>query len=525
MDKEINKLDKTETIIFKIINCLRKANNYFYSKSKSALKEHFLSAINWINNNSIHNAGVNYSNKIKTPYPEVTGYFIPTLLKFGEIDRAIGYARWLVSMQNKDGSWSDPDGKWPYTFDSGQILKGLFSILNRLPEIEPSIIKGSNWLLGQIMSDGRVTTPNKDLWRLPNKKMISENIHLYALEPLRLAAHYFNDSKYAKGVDRALNYYLSNLDLTKFNTLSHFHGYILEAFIDLGYPDVAAKGMLEVEALQNRDGSIPAYPDVKWICSTGVAQYAVIWYKLGQIKLASKAFNYLCNIQNNSGGFYGSYGFRANYSPREEISWAVKYFLDALYWHIRTAFDNEVNDVNKYPDDVEENDKELETLLRFLGDISGLRVLDAGCGKGRFAKRLISKFPEADIWGVDISDKMLCHVSDIVKTRQGSLLNLPFPDNYFDYVYCIEALEHAVNHKLAVRELCRVIKPGGRILIIDKNSQCNGIYKIEAWEKWFYKKEVESWLNIYCKNVNADFINHGIRSLPNNMLIAWQGGK
>ena len=94
-----------------------------------------------------------------------------------------------------------------------------------------------------------------------------------------------------------------------------------------------------------------------------------------------------------------------------------------------------------------------------LGDLAGLRVLDAGCAKGRFARVLLAQYPSAEVWGVDIPDAMLRCVPPEVKTRRGSLLNLPFGDADFDHAYCVEALEHAINPETAIRELSRVVKP------------------------------------------------------------------
>ncbi len=47
--------------------------------------------------------------------------------------------------------------------------------------------------------------------------------------------------------------------------------------------------MAEVEEAQRRDGAIPAYPDVQWTCSTGIAQYAGIWYRMGNQTCADRA--------------------------------------------------------------------------------------------------------------------------------------------------------------------------------------------------------------------------------------------
>jgi malonyl-CoA O-methyltransferase len=300
----------------------------------------YRAALGWIAANTVPGKGVRISHAQEEAYPEVTGYYIPTLLNCGEPERALGYARWLLAIQNADGSWSDPLGKAAYTFDTGQILKGLVAILPHLPEAEGAIRRGCDWMLTQIDRDGRVTTPDKTLWALAGRRQISENIHLYALEPVRDAGRIFGEKRYQEAVERALNYYLQKADLVAFNTLSHLHAYVLEALFDLGRPEAAAKGMEEIERLQRPAGSVPAFNDVRWTCSTGLAQYAVIWYKLGRPELADKAFNCVCRLQNPSGGFYGSYPRHPDYFPNQEISWAVKYFLDAHCWRARAKRDD-----------------------------------------------------------------------------------------------------------------------------------------------------------------------------------------
>ena len=119
------------------------------------------------------------------------------------------------------------------------------------------------------------------------------------------AAELLAQPQYGWAVARALKYYKQNPSLAEFTTLSHFHAYILEALVDLGEVELAQRAMLGMEKMQNADGSLPAYRNAKWICSTGVAQYGLIWLKLGNVEPARKAFNYLCQIQNPSGGFYG----------------------------------------------------------------------------------------------------------------------------------------------------------------------------------------------------------------------------
>ncbi|MEJ2564782.1 MAG: hypothetical protein P8141_02250 [Gammaproteobacteria bacterium] len=140
---------------------------------------------------------------------------------------------------------------------------------------------------------------------------------------------------YIEAANFVLSFYKRQEDLVPFNRLSHFHAYAMEALCELDEIELARRGMADVEKSQRRDGSVPAYPNVEWVCSTGIAQYAIVWYRLGHKDRADRAIRYLEKIQNKSGGFFGSYGKGAQYISGAEISWAVKYFLDAYLLMLR----------------------------------------------------------------------------------------------------------------------------------------------------------------------------------------------
>jgi malonyl-CoA O-methyltransferase len=303
----------------------------FKLKKKKTIISNYNKGINWIKYNTLPEQGIKVSSKKKTPYPEVTGYTIPTLYQCGEIELARNLIKWLIEQQNEDGSFSAPNGP-PYTFDTGQVIRGFIAAFDDLPHVEKPLRKACDWILTQVQSDGRLATPSIEMWG----NIVDDRIHLYVLPPLIEAGKKINEPKYIEAAHRVLEYYKQKKDIVEFNTLSHFYAYIIEALCDLGEKELAKAAMEEVAALQNKDGSVPAYKNVSWVCSTGVAQFAVIWYKLGMRERADKAIQYLEKIQNTSGGFYGSYGNRANYFPKEEISWAAKYFLDANYWKKKT---------------------------------------------------------------------------------------------------------------------------------------------------------------------------------------------
>jgi predicted SAM-dependent methyltransferase len=100
----------------------------------------------------------------------------------------------------------------------------------------------------------------------------------------------------------------------------------------------------------------------------------------------------------------------------------------------------------------------LEFVRRWLSELpQGVRVLDAGCGEGV----LVEEFaPRLNIEGIDPN-----YSSD--RVRSGSLTALPYDDNTFERAICLDVLEHLTYEEQpkALRELQRVLKPGGELLV------------------------------------------------------------
>lgn len=305
--------------------------------------DNFNRALEWIHNNTIDGNGITVTSKVKKIYPEVTGYYIPTLLQWGERELATSYAKYLCETQSDSGAWYDPDGKYPYVFDTAQILKGLIAIRVLLPEADAHIMKGCDWILTNMQPDGRLTTPNQDAWG-NDENFCSELVHIYCLSPLRDAGHIFKEKNYVDAANKILAWYKKEKmeQIMNFNLLSHFYAYVMEGLYDMGEWELVRKCMNNLKRFQNRMGGIVALNNVSWTCSTGMFQLALVWYKLGEPEKGNKIFEYACSLQNASGGWYGSYptysvfnifnkGYsKPSYFPDAEISWANKYFLDAL---------------------------------------------------------------------------------------------------------------------------------------------------------------------------------------------------
>ena len=491
-------------------------------KKSSALEK----AIKWVRKQIVPDGGIAFHYKKSVGYQEVTGYFIPTLYNCGERELARQLVRWEAAVQKPDGAFCALDDV-PYTFDTAQVIRGFLSALDDMPEIEENLRRACDYVNMHITPNGEVLSQSYEMWRLSDGSTQSEYSNLYVLPPMMEAGRKLSEPKYLDAYERGINYFKRKPELVQFKpemgTNSHFFGYMMEALIDMGEIELAKKGLAQAADIQRENGAIPAYPGVEWVCSPGVAQLAVAWYKIGDYEPANRAMDYLVKIQNSSGGFWGSYGRGGRYFSNLEISWPVKFFIDGFLAMIKADFNV---DVDLFPEFIEEEDGQVQEILSFLGDLNGKKVIDIGCGKGRFLKVLEDKYPESRLYGLDISDELLSFCSgNKVTTSIGNMLNTGYPDSFFDCVYSVEALEHAVLIENAIREMVRILKPGGRINIIDKNLRKLGVLCIKPWEKWFRPAEITNLLQKYGVKANHKYIGGG-DFLPNDKLfVAWEGIK
>ncbi len=98
----------------------------------------------------------------------------------------------------------------------------------------------------------------------------------------------------------------------------------------------------------------------------------------------------------------------------------------------------------------------------------GDRVLDACCGTGDLA--LVAHDAGAEVTGLDFSPAMLARArekSDAVSWVRGDVLALPFPDGSFDVVTVGFGIRNVLDLEAALRELARVLRPGGRFACLE----------------------------------------------------------
>jgi SAM-dependent methyltransferase len=103
----------------------------------------------------------------------------------------------------------------------------------------------------------------------------------------------------------------------------------------------------------------------------------------------------------------------------------------------------------------------------------GARLLDAGCGMGEVARDLAARVaPDGEVVAVDASSLTVAaaagrHDGSAVRYEVADVVALPYDDAAFDGVRCERVLQHLADPDAAIRELARVTRPGGRVVLVD----------------------------------------------------------
>jgi SAM-dependent methyltransferase len=123
------------------------------------------------------------------------------------------------------------------------------------------------------------------------------------------------------------------------------------------------------------------------------------------------------------------------------------------------------------------------------------RILDAACGNGRYSRFLLKHAdPDAKLTAFDLSQKMLERARARLKGQRvthamADLTRLPYPDGAFDAIVCGWVLEHLPDPRPGLRELARVLAPGGPLLLLSTEDTVLGGICSRLWHCRTYNRQ------------------------------------
>lgn len=147
----------------------------------------------------------------------------------------------------------------------------------------------------------------------------------------------------------------------------------------------------------------------------------------------------------------------------------------------------------------------LQNMNNYIGTLLGLtleksgKILDVGCGVAATSRYLAKKYPNYYFTGVSLSTEEIKLAQKRQRDQQienviffpRNYTNTRFPNNSFDHAFAVESVSYAVHKKDVIAEISRVLKPGGKFVIIDAflttappwNRLLNTLYELDLQKR------------------------------------------
>ncbi|MBV9464136.1 MAG: class I SAM-dependent methyltransferase [Verrucomicrobiae bacterium] len=415
-------------------------------------------ALKWLRTHRREAGGVAISDLQPAAYPEVTGYWIPTLLAMGEENLALDLGEWLCGIQLADGAFRDCDGR-ANPFDTGQVVRGLFALASKDARFREPLSRACEWLIGKL--DAQNLPPR------PFDQSIPTWVLIYSYEPAERASRWLGQGKWADRARECVQHFSKPPHgPAAWDSISHFYGYWLEALMDAGLEQAARGPLALIAETQAKDGAVPAFPKAPWVCVPGLAQIGIAWHKAGMTEPAAKALRWLAENQAPTGGWKGSVGRGAAYFAQAEISWGVKFAVDlALCVGGKRSRSDSASrarlDAKGWAEALGTGQGDPDTAARVRAgrrqpwtDIllrwtrSGQSLLELGSGTGEMAANLA--WHDRKVTLLDQSPACLASARELFEELglkgefvEGDLeKRLPFENGQFDVLYSSGVLEH-----------------------------------------------------------------------------------
>lgn len=495
-------------------------------------------ALTWLRNLAGDADGISPTCGSSAVCPGLSAAAVGTFFNFGETELAGRFARRLITLQKRDGSLPDAGLLHGSLFNTAQAARAWTLLIEAdpqlLPEAEAALRRACGYLAGRVTSDGTLRVSESggsfERWAPPI-------VHLVGFACLAEWATRWNMPAWRDAVARAVNRILRTEDSARPNAQTHVAAHGIEAFLNLASFDercgiVARRALDEAAAMQTTDGALQTDLVHDWTSSAGLAHYAALWFRAGRKEAGDHAMTCLVGRQRDDGSWTGSWGRGAAYFPRSSSAWTAKYFLDASLGQVATCFSDTTvtRERISYAAPLAADDERLRAIERVVARVTDdfgpdASFADVGCGTGRYLERLNAAHPKLRLTGIDPSSQLLRHVPCSAVSLTGNLLRLPAADESFAGACCVEALEHALVPERAVAELCRIVRPGGRVVVIDKDVKFQPLSITETWERWFTPECVSSWLAKDCDDVRCEPLPDGDHQRNPGLFLCWTGVK
>ncbi|MGE5538259.1 MAG: prenyltransferase/squalene oxidase repeat-containing protein [Gemmatimonas sp.] len=300
------------------------------------------------------------------PYPETTGYILPTLRRVAALTGNAAYrhsiaaaSRWLVSIQQPDGSFHDLHGR-PQVFDTGQILIGLNDLAERAADLADrgALARAARWLVSVQEANGSFVRHAYN--------GIPHSYYSRVGAALTIAGRILDDAAVRESGVRNLRWTVAQQEANGFfRHLSfdeesppylHTMVYVIEGLLDgaeetaeTAFADAALAFADALRRIAERDGALRSQYRSDYgvanheLCLTGLAQWAGVCFRLARRtgdatwrEQAGKSLDFVETRQILSddsrlhGGVPGSAPITGRYMRAAIPNWGVKFFIDAL---------------------------------------------------------------------------------------------------------------------------------------------------------------------------------------------------
>jgi hypothetical protein len=313
------------------------------------------------------------------PYPETTGYIIPTLLNAAELrgnlalaDTAVELGQWLLDIQQKEGFWfaslHPPKGAGQASiFNTAQILEGLVALYHFDSQDRwlQAARRGALWLAQGVESNGQWTQGH---YRSDYQPSYYTRVAWPMLEVSREIGDVTIEQAALRVLECLIDKRQDNGSFSDWGfragqpAFTHTIAYTLRGFLESGRIlsriDFTDSTLAALERLRQQselaNGRLPGRFDLQWkadksiICVTGCAQIAICFFirfeatgDLRWLNAAAKLTDFVCTTQSRlpysliKGAVPGSQPFWGRYMRGRFPNWATKFHADALMLLIR----------------------------------------------------------------------------------------------------------------------------------------------------------------------------------------------